>query len=249
MINRARQRASACMAVAVALTVLSATPAAQAEPRSVTVNTGSGELNVRAAPSANSKKIGSVADGSRVVIVCHARGAEFAGGPYRLTTNLWNRLDTGGYVTDAMLVTGSNDAVVPRCEDGPTPRATTGETAAANTEKPGTPGWAALEKWHQVSNRKHYPALRGPLRDWAASARAAGWTVVTTPEPRAIVVFAPGADGVPASGHVAWVDTTDVRGRDRYLGITEAHKTGDGLVVWSAREVRHAAGMSYILLP
>ncbi|WP_157897691.1 CHAP domain-containing protein [Mycolicibacterium rutilum] len=210
------------------------------------VNTGAGELNVRSAPSANSQKIGSIADNSRVVIVCHSRGDEFSGGPYRLTTNIWNRLDTGGYVTDAMLVTGSNDPVVPRCDAASAPARATGRTSAKNPEEPGSPAWAALAKWHQVSPKKLYPALSGPPREWAASARVSGWTVLTRPEPRSIVVFAPGADG---AGHVAWVDTTATRGGGQFIGITEAHKTGDGLIVWSSREVRHEPGMSYILLP
>lgn len=255
MISRAGVKTCgwASVALVAALTMGMGAPLAQAAPRSVTVNTGADDLNVRAAPSAKSAKVGSIPDGSRVVIVCHTRGDVFSGGPYRLTTDLWNRLDTGGFVTDAMLVTGSDDAVVPRCEGEPPRSAATaraaGKTSAINREKPGTPAWAALAKWHQVSNKRTYPAVSGPPRDWAASARAAGWTVVSSPEPRAIVVFAPGVDGAPATGHVAWVDTATARDGRQFLGITEVHKTGDGLLVWSSRQVEHARGMSYILLP
>lgn len=239
-------------AVSMPLSVVAATPAA-AEARTVTVNTGSGVLNVRSAPSANSPKIGAVDNQTRVVIVCHSRGEPFSGGPYRLTTTIWNRLDTGGFVTDAMLNTGSDDPVVPRCDGAPTappaPARATGTKTQKNPAEQGSPAWGALAKWYQVSGEQFYPALTGPPRDWPAAARAAGWTVVERPEPRSIVVFAPGADRAPAGGHVAWVDTTANRRDGQYIGITEVHSTGDGLISWSSRQVRDGAGMSYILLP
>ncbi len=101
-------------AVATAL-LFGAAPQSVAEPITVTVNTGSGDLIVRSAPSPSSQKIGSIPDASRVVITCSIRGENFSGGPYKLTTDLWNRLATGGFVTDAMLDTGSDEPVVPPC--------------------------------------------------------------------------------------------------------------------------------------
>jgi hypothetical protein len=62
-------------------------------------------------------------------------------------------------------------------------------------------------------------------------------------------VFAPGVDGAPPSGYVAWVDTTASRRDGLYIGITEMHANGDGLNSWTSREVKHGPGMSYILLP
>ena len=230
----------AAVAAAAGLVAVAPGTVAQAQPRTVTVNTGSGDLNVRAAPSANSGKVGSVADRTSVVIVCHVRGDVFSGGPYRLTTDLWNRLETGGFVTDAMLITGSNDPVVPHC-DRTAPARAAGRTTAGNIGEPGTPAWGALAKWHQVSRTKAYPALTGPPKEWPRTAGAAGWTVVERPEPRAIVVF--------PDGHVAWVDTVSERSDRRFLGVTELHRTGDGVPVWSSREVRHVPGMAYILLP
>lgn len=228
-------------------------PTAAADPRTVTVNTGSNDLNVRSAPSANSQIIGSVRNQSRVVIVCYSRGEAFSGGPYQLTTTIWNRLDKGGFVTDAMLDTGSNNPVVPRCE-GETPATVaparaTGKKSLNNPAKPGSPAWGALAKWFQVSGEQFYPALSGLPRDWATAARASGWTVVERPEPRSIVVFEPGVDGAPASGHAAWVDTTANRRDGQYIGITEVHSNGDGLISWTSRQVKSLPGMSYILLP
>ncbi|MCT7657294.1 CHAP domain-containing protein [Mycobacterium deserti] len=192
-------------------------------------------------------------DRARVVIVCYFRGEAFSGGPYRLTTNIWNRLDKGGYVTDAMLDTGSDDPVVPRCEgETPAPVAparATGKKAQKNPADPGSPTWGALAKWFQVSGDQYYPALTGPPKDWGNSARAAGWTVAERPEPRSIVVFQPGIDRAPPPGHVAWVDTTASRRDGQYIGITEVHSNGDGLISWSSRRVKHSPGMTYILLP
>ena len=228
-------------------------PAAAADSRTVTVNTGAGELNIRSAPAATSLKVGSVGDRSTVVIVCHIRGERFSGGPYRLTTNIWNRLDKGGFVTDAMLDTGSNDPVVPRCPGAtPVPVAParpTGKTAQQNIGEPGSAAWGALAKWSQLSGKKSFPAVKGLPKDWATSARAAGWSVVERPEARAIVVFGPGVDKAPPSGRVAWVDRVSNRRDGQFLGITEAQTTGDGLTMWTSREVRHQAGMLYILLP
>ena len=248
-----RRVLTGCIAVAtVAAPVVVAAPAA-ADQQAVTVNTGAGELNVRSAPTANSEKIGSVANKSRVVIVCHTRGTAFSGGPYRLTTNIWNQLDKGGYVTDAMLNTGSNDPVVPRCDGETTapvaPARATGRTLQDNPTPSGTPLWGALEKWFQVSKRQFYPAISGAPKDLVQAARAAGWTVVERPEPRSIVVFAPRVDGAPPAGHVAWVDTTAQRRDGQYIGITEVHGNGDGLNTWTSRQVRHQPGMTYILLP
>lgn len=244
---------AASLAVAGLVTSLLVAAPAGAAPRSVTVNTGAGDLNVRSAPSANSQKVGSVGNRSRIVIVCYIRGEDFSGGPYRLTTNIWNRLDKGGFVTDAMLDTGSNEPVVPRCAgETPAPVAparATGKTAQQNIGDPGSAAWGALAKWFQLSGKKYYPAVSGPPRDWPASARAAGWSVVERPEQRSIVVFRPGVDGAPPSGGVAWVDTVSQRRDGQFIGVTEAHTTGDGLTVWTSREVRHVPGMSYILLP
>ena len=244
---------AASMTVAAPGAAVLVAPMAAADARTVTVNTGAGALNIRSAPTANSQKVGALGDHSKVVIVCHIRGERFSGGPYRLTTNIWNRLDKGGFVTDAMLDTGSNDPVVPRCAGAtPVPVAparATGKTSQQNIGEPGSAAWGALAKWSQLSGKKTFPAVSGLPKDWATSARGAGWSVVERPEARAIVVFGPGVDKAPPSGRVAWVDTVSPRRDGQFLGITEAQTTGDGLTVWTSREVRHQPGMLYILLP
>ena len=228
-----------------------AAPEATAGAVSVTVRTGSGDLNVRSAPSTTSRRVGTLPDGSRVLITCHARGTVFSGGPFNLTTTLWNRLADGGYVTDAMLVTGSNDPVVPPCATEsvrpalPRPAATVGH----NPAEEGTPLWGALEKWYFASGKRSYPAVRGAPRDLVAQAQTAGWTVTGDPRERALVVIPPGVLDAPDSGHVAWVDAISNRADGVYLRITEMGAPGAAPHIWSGRTVKAVPELSYIPLP
>lgn len=251
---------SGCAGAAVAVVLAAALPMAGVAPESsaepgtatVTVNTGSHGLNVRSAPSVESQKIGVLPDRSRIVITCHARGTVFSGGPYDLSTDLWNRLADGGYVTDAMLDTGSNDPVVPPCGVESMrvaePRAV-GRTVRLNPADKGSAMWGALEKWYFASGEQSYPALRGAPRDLPAAARAAGWTVVEAPQERALVVIPPGVLQAPDTGHVAWVDTTSRRPDGVYLRVTEMDAADKGPNIWSGRTVRAQQGLTYILLP
>lgn len=218
----------------------------------VTVNTGSRHLNVRSAPSVTSQWLGSVPDGSRITITCYARGSVFSGGPYGLSTDLWNRLADGGYVTDAMLDTGSNDPVVPPCATEsirPAEPMATRKTVYSNPAEEGSALWGALNNWYFASGKRSYPAVEGAPRDLVASARRAGWTVVGNPRERAVVVMPPGVLGAPASGHVAWVDATHRRPDGIYLRITEMSAPGKVAGSWTGRTVKAVPELSYILLP
>ncbi|WP_234800200.1 amidase [Mycolicibacterium diernhoferi] len=244
----------AVLAAGIGLTEIpaAAAPEATAGAVTVTVRTDSGDLNVRSAPSATSHRVGTVRNGSRVVITCHARGTVFSGGPFDLTTNLWNRLADGGYVTDAMLVTGSNDPVVPPCATESTRPAAprpAGATVTRNPAEEGTALWGALEKWYFTSGKRSYPAVRGTPRDLVSVARSAGWTVVGDPRARAMVVIPPGVLDAPDSGHVAWVDATSNRADGVYLRVTEMGAPGTAPHIWSGRTVKAAPGLSYIPAP
>ncbi|MCC4306267.1 CHAP domain-containing protein [Rhodococcus sp. 3-2] len=227
-------------------------PSAHADTRVVTVNTGAGNINVRAAATTQSQILRTIANRTRVSITCYVRGETFSGGPYRVSTNVWNRLDTGGYVTDAMLETGSNNPVVPLCSSSPassTPGSAMGQTRAANTGAAGNCTWGAYNKWFNASGGRHYPALSGNAKDWANSARATGWTVVLDAQPRSMVVFQPGVQSADRTyGHVAWVDSTARRADGLYVTITEMNGAA-GFNKWSTRTVKDVVGMSYILLP
>ncbi|PCK22663.1 MULTISPECIES: CHAP domain-containing protein [Rhodococcus] len=225
---------------------------AHADARTVTVNTGAGNINVRAAATTQSQILRTIANRTRVSITCFVRGETFSGGPYRVSTNIWNRLDTGGYVTDAMLETGSNNPVVPACGPAPqasTPGRTTGQTRGTNTGAAGNCTWGAYNKWFTASGSRHYPALNGNAKDWANSARATGWTVVADAQPRSIVVFQPGVQGADRTyGHVAWVESITRRADGLYITITEMNGAA-GYNKWSTRTVKDVANMAYILLP
>lgn len=79
-----------------------------------TVNAGgNSSVNVRSGPSLSSGVIGTLANGTVVQISCTTRGDTVQGvwGP----TDLWDRLSTGGWVSDGFLDTGSNEPVAPAC--------------------------------------------------------------------------------------------------------------------------------------
>lgn len=229
-----------------------AAPESSESSVTVTVNTGSRDLNVRSAPSATSQRIGTIRNGARITITCYTRGTVFSGGPYDLSTDLWNRLADGGYVTDAMLDTGSNEPVVPPCATESMrpaePRATR-RTVDSNPGEEGSALWGAMEKWYFASGERSYPAVEGAPRDLAAVARAAGWTVVDEPRGRAVVVIPPGVLDAPAAGHVAWVDAIADRADGTYLRITEMAAADKAPHIWSGRTVKAVPELSYILLP
>jgi surface antigen len=270
-ISATRTITSSAAVCALVLTVapaalVAAAPDASASARTVTVHTESFDLNVRSAPSVTSQKIGSIPTETKVVIVCFTKGEPFTGGPYQLTTNIWNQLESGGFVTDAMLNTGSNEPVVPPCVSE-TPTHPVASTAPAPARLPAVAGpamgkvqkvnnavsgectWGAYEKWFQASGNQFYPALTGEAKDWANSARAAGWTVTNDPHPRSIVVFQPGVAGAPSRGHVGWVDSASQRPDGTYIHVTDMNLTDKKPMTWTARTLENGPGMSYILLP
>lgn len=233
-------------ASAVALSVVGSAllaPPAEATPRTVTVATGAGPINVREGAGTNTRILRTIPNGSRVTITCHVRGQSFTGGPWKVTTNIWNRLDTGGYVTDGMLSTGSNAAVVPPCEGA----RSVGNKAPTNTGAAGACTMGAYDKWFRATG--YYPQIGGNAKDWAKNAAANGWSVVLDAQPRSIVVFQPGVHGADRTyGHVGWVERTESRADGLYVVITEMNGAA-GLGRWSTRTVKDVPGMSYVLAP
>ena len=78
--------------------------------------TGGIPLNMRRAPSSAAERLGTVADGGTVWIVCRVSGDRVAGTVR--TTDVWDRLANGAYVADAYVQRGS--FVVPTCAGTPT---------------------------------------------------------------------------------------------------------------------------------
>ncbi|WP_199862609.1 SH3 domain-containing protein [Streptomyces sp. Root431] len=70
-------------------------------------------VNVRSGPSTQYSIVRSLAAGSTVPIYCQKPG-EWINGPYG-TTNLWDNIAPGEYISDSYVQTGSDGYVAPRC--------------------------------------------------------------------------------------------------------------------------------------
>jgi len=93
-------------------TVESADVAAAATVQTYQVAPGV-RLNVRSGPGTNYTIVRVLPEGSRVPIFCQTPGTTVAG-PYG-TSKIWDNIDSGEYVSDAYVLTGSDGYVASRC--------------------------------------------------------------------------------------------------------------------------------------
>jgi cell wall-associated NlpC family hydrolase len=103
--------------------------AANAASATGTVNTTGNPgpaLTVRAQPTAASAAVGRRSDGATITIVCQTYGQQVTG-TYG-TTTIWDKVTSGGYVSDAYIKTGSDGLVAPLCT-GTTPPTQPGQSA------------------------------------------------------------------------------------------------------------------------
>ena len=70
-------------------------------------------VNVRSGPGTSYAKVGTVSAGSLVAISCQTPGQTIVG-PLG-TSNIWDRIGSGRYVSDTYVRTGSDGYVAPRC--------------------------------------------------------------------------------------------------------------------------------------
>ncbi|MDX3456329.1 SH3 domain-containing protein [Streptomyces sp. ME02-8801-2C] len=70
-------------------------------------------LNVRSGPGTSYTIIRVLSEGARVPIYCQRPGEAIAG-PYG-TSNIWDNIDNGEYVSDAYVLTGSDGYVAAHC--------------------------------------------------------------------------------------------------------------------------------------
>nr|WP_258563848.1 SH3 domain-containing protein [Streptomyces himalayensis] len=70
-------------------------------------------VNVRSGPSTSYGIVRVLPDGAKVPIFCQTPGQTITG-PYG-TTNLWDNIADGEYISDAYVFTGSDGYVAPRC--------------------------------------------------------------------------------------------------------------------------------------
>jgi murein DD-endopeptidase MepM/ murein hydrolase activator NlpD len=109
-------------AATVALAALG--PAASAAPASLpgTVSSGKTKLTVRAAPTAASASVGALRNGAKLALVCSVQGPKTKGRVR--TTDRWDRLTSGAYVSDAYVSRRKAPPSCPAPVAPPTPVAT-----------------------------------------------------------------------------------------------------------------------------
>ncbi|MFI9051863.1 hypothetical protein [Streptomyces sp. NPDC053427] len=71
------------------------------------------QLKVRSGPSTAASVVRKLAGGAWIQIQCQRRGQRITG-PYG-TTDIWDNIGPGQYVSDAYVRTGSSGPVAPRC--------------------------------------------------------------------------------------------------------------------------------------
>ena len=114
--TRRRRLATAAATAAFIAVPLVTGLAANAASATGTVNTTGNPgpaLTVRAEPTSQSGAVGRRSDGARVTIVCQTYGQQVSG-TYG-TTKIWDKVKSGGYVSDAYIRTGSDGLVAPLC--------------------------------------------------------------------------------------------------------------------------------------
>ncbi len=70
-------------------------------------------LNVRSGPGTNYTVVRVLPEGAEVPIICQMPGTTITG-PYG-TSNIWDNIDDGEFVSDAYVRTGSDGYIRPRC--------------------------------------------------------------------------------------------------------------------------------------
>lgn len=70
-------------------------------------------VNVRSGPGTHFSVVRTLPAGSRVPIYCQCPGESVAG-PYG-TSNVWDNISNGQFVSDAYVQTGSDGYVAPKC--------------------------------------------------------------------------------------------------------------------------------------
>ncbi|WP_027346310.1 hypothetical protein [Hamadaea tsunoensis] len=119
---RRRPARFAALSATVAGVMLFALPSAANASASGTVNTAGTALTVRAAPGTGFDAWDTVADGSKVTILCQTEGSQVSG-TYG-TSTIWDMLARGGFVSDAYVYTGGDGYVTGKCDYvGAPPRA------------------------------------------------------------------------------------------------------------------------------
>lgn len=185
--NRHAARLLTLIAVpAVVLTVAAGT----ANAATGRVSTSGIALTERAAPTTSASALGTLANGTSVTISCQTYGQSITG-TYG-TSQLWDKLSDGRYVSDTYVYTGSDGAVAPLCADG--------ESEAAAKWASAQVGKAAYENLCELFVETAYGTSGRYATATAAynAQKAAGRINTGTPPPGALAFFT----STSSAGHV-----------------------------------------------
>lgn len=190
-----------------------------------------GPYNLRSGPGTGYATVGTIAGGTQVWITCQAYGTTHTG-PWG-TTNIWDKLSTGAWITDAYVYTGKSGLVAPLCgSTTPTSGITAGvrgdnypyrtDPAVFDPYGCSVDDWAfckrnctsfvayRLRSVNGIAFHNRYGSTTTSASDrwshamyWADRARSLGYTVNRTPRVGAIAQWVKSTSR--PYGHVAWV--------------------------------------------
>jgi surface antigen len=202
------------LAGAIGLSVV-AGGAAIADAASGTIRTSAASLTVRSGPGTGYAKVATLKKGTKVNITCQTYGTTVKG-TYG-TSNIWDKVGTGRYVSDAYVYTGRDGFVAPKCGDS-TP-SNPGNPSAVKDDYLYRGATSGVDKWNFYKGQcTSFAAWRvnhnlgitfsnsyqgqhwGNANHWDNAARAAGIPVTGTPRVGDIAVRNSGT-----WGHVAYV--------------------------------------------
>ena len=186
--------------------------AAIADAATGTIRTTGATLTVRSGPGTGYSAVSSIKKGTRVDISCQTYGSTVTG-TYG-TSNVWDKIGSGRYVSDAYVYTGRDGFVAPKCGGTTTP-----PTSAIKDDYPYRGAHSGVDPWNFYKGQcTSFAAWRvrhnlgvafsnsykgqhwGNAEHWDNAARAAGIPVYTSPKVGDIAVRSSGT-----YGHVAYV--------------------------------------------
>ncbi len=121
-------------------------------------------LNMRTGPSTTYSTVGRIAAGRAIVVACQSAGERIAGS--LRTTNLWDRLSNGRYISDAYVNWGRRRPAVPWCTA--VARAAIGTNLRANASVlRARTGWVPAGGWLSVACQLGGEYVSGRMRNTA----------------------------------------------------------------------------------
>lgn len=196
--------------------------AVAADAATGTIKTSGASLSVRKGPGTSYAKVGTVAKGTKVNIICQTTGSSVKG-TYG-TSNIWDKIGTGRFVSDAYVYTGSDGRVAPSC-GGSTPAPSTpsgvignnypysGQTSGVDPwnfykgQCTSFAAWRARSVKHVGFTNSYKGQHWGNANHWDDAARAAGVTTSSVPHVGDIAQSDAGS-----FGHVAYVAKVNSNG-------------------------------------